>query len=96
MSKDLPGIEGAGVAPVRIAEIDDLAERYIKERDKRCAMTPKELAAKSNLTDAMHRHAEELGRDSDGVIRYQYDDLVVELRPGKEVLKVKTNDQEEE
>jgi hypothetical protein len=85
---DLPGIEGAGVAPVRIPEIDQLAEKYVRERDKRCAMTPKEIAAKQALMDAIHTHADQIGRDAGGVIRYHYDDSVVTLAPGKEKLKV--------
>jgi hypothetical protein len=86
---DLPGIKGPGVSRVSIAEVDELAEKYIRERDKRCAMTPKEIAAKSELVDALHRHAKEIGKNSDGEIRYMYDNVVVLLKPGKETLKVK-------
>ncbi len=87
--KDLPGVEGPGVAPVRITEIDDLAEAYVKERDKRCAMTPREITAKEKLIEAIHKHADKIGRDSNGEIVYRFDDTVVTLKPGKEQLKVK-------
>lgn len=92
MSKviELPGIEGDGVAPVRIAKIDYLAESYIKERDKRCKQTPKEIAAKEKLIDALHKHADKLSKDKDGALIYRYDDLLITLKPGKETLKVKS------
>lgn len=86
---DLPGIEGPGVAPVRIAKIDKLLDAYIVEKDKRCAMTPKEVAAKGKLVDAIHENAEKIGRDSDGTIVYRSGDHVVVLKPGKELLSVK-------
>lgn len=62
----------------------------MKERDKRCSQTPKEIAAKTKLIDVLHLHADKIGKDAKGVLRYQYDDLVVSLTPGKEKLKVKS------
>jgi hypothetical protein len=81
-------VVGAGVAPVRIPEVDDLAETYIKERDKRCKQTPREIAAKGKLIDALHKHADKIG-SNDGTITYRYDDVVISLQPGKEKLKVR-------
>lgn len=87
---DLPGIEGPGVAPVRIPKIEALADDYFKEKEKRCQQTPKEIAAKNKLIEALHEHAEEIGRNpTDQSIRYQYGDMVVLLKPGKEALQVK-------
>jgi len=77
------------VSRVSIPEVDKLAEDYIKERDKRCAMTPREIAAKTKLVEALHAHAGEIGKNGDGEIRYMYDNVVVLLKPGKETLKVK-------
>lgn len=85
---DLPGIEGAGVAPARIAAIDDLADAYVKERDKRLRQTPKEVAAKLKLIDAMHAHANDL-RQPDGRLVYRYDETIITLEAGKEKLKVR-------
>ncbi len=88
---DLP-IEGPGIAPVRIKSVDELAEAYIKERDRRVRMTPREVTAKNELIDELHKHADKIGRDAEGVLRYEYDDIVIELRPGKETLKVRAAD----
>ena len=93
---DLPGIEGPGVAQASIPEIDSLAEAYIKERDKRCAMTPKELAAKGKLIEALHKHEAVIGRNGEGQLRYVHNDLVITLKPGKETLKVKEKTDEED
>jgi hypothetical protein len=93
---DLPGIEGPGVAKASIPEINSLVEAYIKERDKRCKMTPIEIAAKQKLIEALHRHEAEIGRNSEGQLRYAHNDLVVLLKPGKETLKVTTEDEDED
>ena len=85
---ELPAIEGVGVAPIRIPELDALAEAYIKERDKRMKQTPKEAAAKEELIDAMHENADKL-LQPDGTLLYRYADMRVTLEPGKEKLKVK-------
>lgn len=87
---DLPGVSGKGVAPVRIKPVDDAAEDYVKIRDRRMAMTKKEVQAKQNLIDLLHKNADKIGADDEGIMRYEYDDVVVELSPGKEQLKVRT------
>jgi len=93
---DLPGIKGPGVAPKRIPEIDKKADQYIRERDKRCEMTPREIAAKGKLIDAIHKHKDEIGADKNGEIVYRYDDVVITLKPGKELLKVRSLGDESE
>ena len=82
------GLKGKGVEPMQIAEIDKLAEAYVKERDKRLTQTPKEVAAKQKLIDALHHHAEDIGRQPDGTITYRYDEMIITLSYGKEKLKV--------
>jgi hypothetical protein len=86
---DLPAMEGPGVAPVRIAAIDKLADDYIRERDKRVRLTPREVAAKSKLVDALHENADKIGTNAEGAIVYRYDTIVLILTPGKEKLQVK-------
>ena len=95
-AKELPGIEGPGVAQPRIQEIDDLADDYIKERDKRLRMTPREVAAKLKLIDALHTNAKQIGLQPDGTLIYRYDTVVITLEPGKEKLKVKDVEEETE
>ena len=86
---ELPGMKGPGVEIIRIPEIDKLAEAYVIQRDKRCAETPREIAAKDKLIDAIHKNKDKIGVDSNGEVVYRYDDMIVTLKPGKEVLKVK-------
>lgn len=92
---ELPGIQGPGVAPVSIPLINKLVAKYVHERDKRCAMTPREIAAKTELIDAMHENADKLGRDKSGALTYRHEDMVITLHPGKETLKVKSIDDDE-
>lgn len=92
---ELPGVEGPGVSPVSIAEIDKLAEKYTTEKDKRCRLTPKEVAAKGALIDAIHKHEKKLGRNPDGNITYRYNDVDFVLKPGKEKLSMVKVDTEE-
>jgi hypothetical protein len=87
---DLPGVTGKGVAPKRIKAVDEKAEEYVKVRDRRMALTKKEVQAKNELIDILHKNAESIGADDEGIMRYEYDDVVVELAPGKEQLKVRT------
>jgi hypothetical protein len=82
-------MKGPGVEIIRIPEIDKLAEAYVIQRDKRCAETPREIAAKDKLIDAIHKNKDKIGVDSNGEVVYRYDDMIVTLKPGKEVLKVK-------
>jgi hypothetical protein len=86
-TSDLPGMTGKGVAPLHIKELDRLAERYCIARDRRLAESPKEVAAKSELLAAMHKHAEKLTQP-DGILQYRYDERMIIVYPGKEKLKV--------
>lgn len=85
---ELPGVTGPGVAPVRIIEIDTLAEEYVKWKDKRALIGEKETAAKEALITEIHANAEKLG-SVDGTIRYRTaDNLMITLK-SKDDLKVK-------
>jgi len=87
---ELP-IKGPGVAPVKIKALDDAAEKYVHARDRRMKLTEEEVEAKRDLIHLMHKNEDKLGRDGDGALRYKYEEenLVVELKPGDETLKVK-------
>lgn len=87
---EIPGTEG-----VKIKAIDEASELYVNARDKRMNATEKEIAAKTALSDLMHKHADKIGRAADGSIVYRYDDMIVSLTPKEEVLKVKHVDPEE-
>jgi hypothetical protein len=87
---DLPGMTGPGVAPVSIAEVDKLVDKYVVARDARLTQLKLEVEAKEKLIASLHAHADEIGKDSDGTIVYRHAELIATLSPGKEDLKVKT------
>jgi hypothetical protein len=88
-------IVGKGVSPVHIPELDKLAEAYVAERDKRLRQTPKEVAAKTKLIDALHKHSDKL-ITPDGDYIYRYDEMLITLSPGKEKLRVASVELEEQ
>ena len=81
-------VSGKGVSAIRIPLIDKLAEAYVIERDKRLKMTPKEVAAKTKLIEALHKHEAQI-RTPEGELMYRYDEMVITLTAGKEKLKVR-------
>jgi hypothetical protein len=91
---DLPKMTGKGVAPLRIPEVDKLAEAYVRERDKRLKLTPREVSAKQSLIAALHAHEDKI-KQPDGTFVYRYDEMVITLVPGKEKLKVEGIEAEE-
>lgn len=80
---DLPSIEGEGVAPKRIKEIDVAADNYVEVRDTRMTWTKKECDARDKAVALMQKH---------GLAAYQYGDHEVKLKTGKLSVKVKTID----
>ena len=87
---DLDGMTGPGVEKPSIEEIDKAAAAYVLIRDKRIALTIKEVEARDKVVSLLHAHEEELGRAANGAIRYEYDEILVELTPTKEKLRVKS------
>ncbi len=82
-NQDLPGVEGEGVSRKKVKAVEIAADNYCDIRDKRMAMTEKEVDAKAVLIDKMKQH---------GLTVYVYDDHRVEILPGKEKIKVRTVD----
>ena len=74
-----------------IAEVDDAAEQYVKERDKRMTMTEKEVEAKQALIDVMRKHKLTVYKD-DNVDP----PLIVTLADGKPVVKVTRDESDED
>lgn len=83
-------MEGPGVGKKKIPAVEAAAEEYVRVRDRRMDLTDKEVEAKQKLIDLLHKHSKTIGVDGEGVLRYRYDDMVIELSPGKENLKVRT------
>jgi len=79
-----------------IKEIDSAAETYVSARDKRMAAGKKEFEAKKKLIDICWANKAALSKDSEGGYRYTYDDMVVEIKPGKDNVRVHPAEDEEE
>lgn len=82
-------MEIPGTERVSIPDIEDAAEAYVTVRDKRMALTEKEIAARTNLIDVVKGHVKELSPGEGGTLIYKYDDMVVVLKPGKDHVKVR-------
>jgi hypothetical protein len=89
--QEIPGTE----AP-KIKEIEEAAESYVAIRDKRMALTEKEIVAKANLVQVVQSHVKELDKNEDGEPCYRYDDLIVILKAGRPGVKVKHASDESE
>lgn len=71
----LPGMTGAGIAPLSIPAIDKAISKYERKKDERCKASPGEIAAKQDLKAILHKHRDQLPMNSDGVPFYRYDDV---------------------
>lgn len=89
--KELDGMERPA-----IKEIEEAADAYVAVRDKRMALTTKEVAAKTNLMQVMLAHEKDLTKNGDGDLVYRFDDEIVILKPGKANVKVKAAHDDEE
>lgn len=70
---DIPGIEGKGVSPITIPEIDKAISTYERKKEKRCEISPGEVAAKRDLKELLVKHREELPVNEDGHRFYRYE-----------------------
>lgn len=68
-------MSGPGVAPLVIPEVSKAVNKYERAKEKRCQASPDEIAAKRALQAALHKHADELPKDSSGFRYYQQDDI---------------------
>lgn len=69
-------LEIPGTEPVTIPEIEEAADTYVALRDKRMALTQKEIDARAVLIAAMDEHK---------LTSYRYDDNVVTVEPSEKV-----------
>jgi len=89
---ELPGVEGEGVAPLKIPEIDKAINKYQRKKEARCAVSPDEIAAKNELRAKLHEFRDRLPKNAAGVPFYRYDDRDYLL---EEKLKVQVVDEGE-
>jgi hypothetical protein len=87
---DLPGVTGPGVGLPVITELDDKALAYVELDDQLKALKEEHESAKLELTVCLDAHADELGKDAEGVIRYYSGEVCISAEPGKRKIKVTT------
>jgi hypothetical protein len=80
-----------GTETKSIKEIDDAAESYIIERDKRMKLTKKEVDAKVTLIEVMKKHKLTVYKDDDSD-----PPVVITLTAGKDQIKVTQDESDEE
>jgi len=90
------GLKGPGVERVTIKAVDRAVERYVSARDERMELTKQEVEKKIELIAILKEHKDKIGVDKEGSIIYRHDDLLVTLRHGKDELKVRTSEEEDE
>lgn len=89
------GLEGAGVAVVRIASITRAINEYEEIKNERCALTPKEVKGKQKVIELMTAHEDKLRNPSTGNLEYHLDDnRYVIIEPAK--VKIKFKDEKPE
>lgn len=81
--EDLPGVDGPGAAPVKIRELDKLADEYVFAKDMRITARDQEEKAKDALMAAMRTHREKLPH-KEATYWYEYDDKKVVMKPKDE------------
>ena len=95
-TEDLPGVEGEGVSPLKIPDLDRAIVKYERKKEARCQASPDELAAKKELRDCLHEHRDELPKTSDGVPFYRYDERDYLLEEKLKVRKVDDGSEDDE
>jgi hypothetical protein len=95
-NKDLPGIEGPGVAPLSIPEIDKAIAKYQRKKEARCNASPDEIAAKNEVKALLHQHRDELPVNGDGVPFYRSEDRDYVLEEKLSVRKVHDDEDEDD
>lgn len=86
--QDLPEMKGPGVAPVQIPALDKLARKFLIVAEELKAQKETHEAAKLALQEALEEHADELGRDAEGAVRYYCGDVAITMAPGKTKITV--------
>lgn len=78
-----------GTEPPSIPDLDDAMEVYQDIKGRRCALTAKETEAKQSMVALAKAHADKIGKDSNGVLKYKSDHLVLVIAPKDEAVSVK-------
>jgi hypothetical protein len=79
--EELAGVEGPGVSPIKIKELDRLGDRFIENRDAKADLAAKCTKIEAQMAEMMEEH---------GLARYQFSDQEMILKRGKVHVKIKT------
>lgn len=94
-NQDLPGVDGPGVAPLKIPEIEKAINKYQRKKDERCQASPGEVAAKQELRALLHEHKSELPVNAQGIPFYRYDERDYLLEEKLKVQKIVTDEEDD-
>lgn len=93
---ELPAIDGPGVAPLEIKDIDKAISKYQRLKDVRCQASPGEIEAKQALKAVLHAHRDELPVNAEGVPFYRSEDRDYLLTESLKVRKVEGAEDEDD
>lgn len=93
---ELGGIEGPGVSPLEIPEIEKAINKYQRKKEARCAASPDEIAAKNELRALLHAHRDELPVNGEGTPFYRYDERDYQLAEKLKIRKIETDDDDDD
>lgn len=79
--QDLPGVEGPGVSPVKIKELERLGDKFIEIRDDKAELARKLSKIEAQMAEIMTEN---------GLSKYQFSDQEMILKQGKVHVKIKT------
>jgi len=79
--EDLSGVEGPGVSPIKLKELDRLGDKYIEVRDKKAELATELNGIENKMADIMVEK---------GITTYRWSDQEMIVKPGKTHIKVKT------
>lgn len=65
-NEELPGMKGPGVEIPSIKAIDNAISKYEDAKERRCKMSPREVAAKGELLEVLHKNRDKLPLNEDG------------------------------
>lgn len=78
---DIPGVEGPGVSPPKIKELDRLGDKYVEIRDEKAKLATKLGEVEKKMADIMI---------DNGMNKYQWSDQEMIIKPGRTHVTVKT------
>lgn len=79
--QELPGVEGPGVSPLKIKELDRLGDKMNDLLEERSKLSGNVTKLEGQMAEIMQER---------GITKYHWSDKVMEIKTGKIHIKVKT------